>query len=162
MRQPRLSPILRRRKTYMLILTLVIGACGSTPTEPTSSGPFAKPRDAMTGLTITSDLPNTPVPLIKLGTPVEFSVMGHGGRAPYEFRWTVNGVLLRDWDAATALTFNGIAADGRSTGGGRKYFAVYGRSAGRTQPETGAVIEFDVANCEAADRTPRAICQSGG
>jgi hypothetical protein len=160
-----LSPILGPLSTCVAV-TLFMAACGSTPTEPTFVG-LAKPIDSMTGLTITSDLPNTLLPQIKLGTPVEFSVVGHGGRPPYEFRWRVNGILLRDWDPATTLTFTGVAADGRSTGWGRMYFTVQGRSHGRTpdafgriREETGGLIQFDIANCDGADRF-RPICQSG-
>lgn len=68
-----------------------------------------------------------------------------GGAPPYQFRWTMNGFILRDWDPNPTLVWDGATLDaGRPIGNGFYTVVVQGRSDGNTDPESAATVDIRV------------------
>lgn len=101
------------------------------------------PDMPMTSLTVTHDIPNPP--LARIGTPITFTAVGHGGRPPYEFQWYLNGFLLRDWDPNPVLVWDGTTLGGTPiTFPQGLILAVGGKSAGGPVSEAGAQLQFSI------------------
>jgi hypothetical protein len=104
----------------------------------------------MTGVTVTHDgKPITDFAMrddVVIGVPATFSASGTGGVTPYQFKWTFNGFVLRNWDPNPVLTWDGTALGGRplpaGTSGG--YFVIQGRSSVGTDVESGVTIYLSV------------------
>jgi hypothetical protein len=95
---------------------------------------------------LTSSLPGGPLPSVRRGTQVTFSVTATGGTPPVEFRWKANGITLRGWSTTPTFTWDSTtSADGDVIVPGRMYFWVEARSGGRNEREAGsATLQFDV------------------
>ena len=61
-------------------------------------------RPLMTGVSISPSFPDN---RLNLPFPVTLTAIGTGGVSPYQFRWTIDGFLLRDWDPNPTLVWDG-------------------------------------------------------
>jgi hypothetical protein len=100
----------------------------------------------MTGITLT--LNGTSVGgssgSVRIGIPATFVATGAAGVPPYQFRWTFNGFILRDWDSNDTLTWDGTALGGRPLQPTIGTLVVQGRSSVGTNPEAGTSVNLNV------------------
>ena len=74
---------------------------------------------------------------------VTATAVGAGGIPPYEFKWRVNGILLRDWDSAPTLTWD-LTVGGQPVFPSGYTLSVEGRSSGGSEPEAFDSVRFIV------------------
>jgi hypothetical protein len=163
-----------RFHALIVLVTLValpFGAvgCAETPTDPAPSfGDFAKRRDGMTSVSVTSDIVGRSggLPIFRLRTVATFTATGTGGQTPYEFRWIANGLVVRGWNQDPVFRWNGYLPDGTNmaTAPGYLYFRAEGRGTHQTTrsislpfSEAVALYNIEIANCSDPN-THLAIC----
>lgn len=99
-------------------------------------------RPQMTGLTLTHDIPGGQR-IIRNRAPATFVAAGQGGVPPYEYRWKINGILVRDWSASAPFKWDATINGQPIFPGGYKV-VVEARGFGGTEPEYSAGLDVIV------------------
>jgi hypothetical protein len=97
----------------------------------------------MSGLTVTHDFPEARI-FLRRPMPVTFTATGQGGRPPYQFRWSINGFVLQDWNRSDTLVWDGATLAGRPIGNSDYRLLVQGRSEGNSDPEAAGSVDIRV------------------
>ena len=109
----------------------------STGQTVTQSGPIVSnvpPQSFITSVSLTDDLPD-PQHRLCSPRPVTFAVSSVvGGRPPLQFRWRLNGFLLRDWDPNPVLEWDGATVAGYPVGAGAYHLSMSSNYNGARRP----------------------------
>jgi hypothetical protein len=93
------------------------------------------PQPFITSVTLIDDIQDLQKTL-RRPAPVTFTVTSVvGGTPPYQFRWSLNGFLLRDWDPNPVLLWDGATLGGHPAVSGGYTLAVNVRRSGWTPSE---------------------------
>jgi hypothetical protein len=131
--------------SYRVRLDYVKESAGDKGTV-SASGTFVSrvPRlPLMTALTVVHDIADSQR-ILRRATPVTFTATGAGGIPPYQFRWTINGFALREWNSDPVLVWDAATLAGRPLGNGSYTLIVQGRSDGNTDPESAAAVDIRI------------------